>query len=201
MNELKYKLRKEVLKKRIALTEKEIKEKSLIIKERLFHLKEFKNAELIMFYFNFKNEVATWEMMEEAISLGKKVALPKTSMRGGIKPYLIFNLKEDLVPGLFGIPEPKAGAEKEVNPHEIDMVIVPGIVFDRYGHRVGFGRGFYDRFLRSISPQAGESEATSRPFRVGLGFELQIVDTIPADSYDERVDMVITETRIYEAGL
>lgn len=201
MNELKSKIRKGVLKKRITLTEKEIIEKSLLIKEKLFNLEEFKKAGLIMFYSSFKNEVETGEMIEEAIALGKKIALPKTSRQDGIKPYLIFNLKKDLVPGLFGIPEPKAEAKREVNPEEIDMVIVPGIAFDRYGHRIGFGQGFYDCFLRSISPRIGTLEGQSRPFCVGLGFDFQIVDAIPADIYDERVDMVITESRIYEAGL
>lgn len=188
MAKLKEKIRRDLLRKRLALTEEEIREKSLLIKKKLFELKKFKEAEILMFYASFKNEVDTLDMIKEAITLGKDIALPVTLERGEIKPYHIQNLKEDIISGRFGIPEPKVSEEREVNIKEIDMIVVPGIAFDKYGCRIGFGQGFYDRFLHSVSP---------RPFCVGLGFEFQIVDAIPSQSYDEKLDMVITESHIY----
>jgi len=205
MNELKSRIRKKILKKRGALNEREVREKSLIIKERFFRLREFKNAELIMFYASFKNEVRTEEMIEEAMASGKKIVLPVTTPKKEIRPYLILNLKEDLTAGRFGIPEPvpptrwDRADDREVNTKEIDMIIVPGVAFDRKGGRIGFGQGFYDRFLRSISPCASAGQERHRPFCVGLSFEIQVLDNLPLEKYDEKLDMVITESQIYAA--
>jgi 5-formyltetrahydrofolate cyclo-ligase len=203
MKRLKDKIRKEILAKRIALAEKDVREKSLLIKKKLFNLKEFKRAELIMFYASFKNEVRTLEMIEEAISLGKKAALPVTSKQDGtIRPYLIFDIKKDLVPGYRGILEPKISndvkEERKINPEEIDMIIAPGIAFDKKGYRIGFGKGCYDRFLHSISSRTSRGAGLSGPFCAGLAFEIQMVENLPREDYDERVDVVITERQIYE---
>ena len=191
MNENKNSIRKDALKKRRALSDREVREKSLLIKERLFELKEFKKAGLIMFYASFRNEVRTEEMIEEAMALGKKIAFPVTTPEKEMRAYLVFNLKKDLCPGAFGILEPKAISDREVHIKEIDMIIVPGVAFDRRGGRIGFGQGFYDRFLRSISP---------RPFCAGLGFEMQVLESLPLSIHDERLDAVITEKRVYAAN-
>jgi len=190
MNRDKKRIRKEILGKRGALTEREVREHSLLIKEKLFGLREFKDAKLIMFYVSFRNEVRTEEMIEEAMASGKKIALPVTTPKKDMRPYLVFNLREDLAPGCFGIPEPKECPDREVNAKDIDMIVVPGVAFDREGGRIGFGQGFYDRFLHSILP---------RPFCVGLAFELQVLETLPLEKYDETLDAIITERQIYAA--
>lgn len=187
-NEAKGKIRREILGKRLRLAEEEIREKSLLIKDKLFGLNQFQKAKLIMFYASFKNEVRTWEMIEEAISCGKKVGLPVLSKKGDITPYLVRKLSRDVSEGRFGVPEPEPDESCKVNADEIDIVIVPGVAFDRLGRRIGFGKGCYDRFLRSVKPEV---------FCIGLAFEMQMVENIPVEEYDEKVDMVITETNIY----
>lgn len=188
MEEIKVNLRKEMLKRRLALNREEVMEKSLLIKEKLFELSQFKEAGLIMFYAGFKNEVGTDEMMEEAMALGKKIALPVTARTKDIKPYRVSDLKKDLAPGRFGILEPRIEKKSEIGAKEIDLIIVPGIAFDRRGYRLGFGAGCYDRFLHSLSP---------RPFSIGLAFEFQVVPRLPSEGHDEKLEMVITEKRIY----
>jgi len=188
MNRDKKRIRKEILGKRGALTEREVREHSLLIKEKLFGLREFKDAKLIMFYVSFRNEVRTEEMIEEAMASGKKIALPVTTPKKDMKPYLVFNLREDLAPGRFGIPEPKERPDRKVNAKDIDMIVVPGVAFDREGGRIGFGQGFYDRFLNGTVS-----------FCVGLAFELQVVETLPLEKYDETLDAIITERQIYAA--
>ena len=181
-------IRQEMLKRRLALSEQEVREKSFIIKEKLFGLSEFKEAGLIMFYAGFKNEVRTEEMIEESMAVGKRIALPVTASTKEIKPYLVFDLKKDLVPRGFGILEPRIEKKREIDTGEIDLIVVPGIAFDRRGYRLGFGAGYYDRFLHSLSP---------RPFCFGLAYEFQVVPLLPSEGHDEKLDMVITESHIY----
>ena len=78
--------------------------------------------------------------------------------------------------------------DREVDIKKIDMIVVPGVAFDREGGRIGFGQGFYDRFLRGAGP-----------FCVGLAFELQVLETLPLEKYDETLDAIITERQIYAA--
>lgn len=188
MNPAKEKIRRQMLKRRLVLSRLEVKEKSLVIKEKLFKLKEFHRAGLIMFYAAFKNEVDTALMMKEAQALGKKIVLPLTAPDFQIRPYLVFDLEKDLAPSSFGILEPESIRAEEIEPSRIELIILPGIAFDQRGYRLGFGQAFYDRFLSSIS---------LRPFCLGLGYEFQIMAKIPFDAHDEKLDMVITESHIY----
>jgi 5-formyltetrahydrofolate cyclo-ligase len=99
------------------------------------------------------------------------------------------------VQGAYGILEPKMEKDREVDPAQLDIIIVPGVAFDRKGFRIGFGKGFYDRFLETYRDSLGRESKQS--FCIGLAFEMQIVDSLPRDAYDEKVDLVITEDNIY----
>lgn len=190
MNDLKNKIRKEMVEKRDGLSEEAVQEKSRSIKEKLFSLKRFRDAGLVMFYSSFKNEVATGAMISDAISLKKKIALPVTLKKDSmIKPYMVNDPARDCIPGVFGISEPNRDICKEADAGEIDMIVVPGLAFDRKGYRIGFGAGFYDRFIHSIEPHV---------FCAGLAYEIQVTDSVPKEEYDERMDVVITEENIYE---
>ena len=100
----------------------------------------------------------------------------------------IQNPELDLVPGYCKIPEPKEELclKYKTDPVDIDMILLPGSVFDERGGRFGYGGGYYDRFVSS----------TPRAFRIGLAFDLQIIEKAPLQSHDEILDMIITETRI-----
>ena len=151
------------------------------IKERLFDLPEYRSCKVVMFYIAHDNEVETRDMIAESLN-NKKVLVPCTSLESNmIYPVEIENL-ENLERGAFGILEPK---NKKIYAGDIDIIIVPGIAFDLRGYRIGYGKGFYDRFLKDASS-----------LKVGLAFDFQVVDHIMEDVNDVPVDIVITEKRI-----
>ncbi|MFO7872548.1 MAG: 5-formyltetrahydrofolate cyclo-ligase [Candidatus Undinarchaeales archaeon] len=181
---MKHKLRKEQKKTRDGMDKKERYEKSREIKEKLFEMHEFKEAETVLFYSSIKSEVETEEMIKGALKLNKKIALPITNSL--FRTLKAFELKDysELEPGTFGVPEPKQ--KNELVKKDIDLVLVPGVVFDLNGHRIGYGEGYYDNFL---------SKMKDTP-KFGLSFEVQIVEEIPAEPHDVKLNKIITEKRI-----
>ena len=178
-------IRRRILKLRNSLSPEERREKSKQIKEKLFTLFAFKTAKAVLLYAAKGSEVETKEMIEEALSSGKKVGLPIVSEKDLLFSQIL-EFKE-LSPSVFGILEPK----KRYRPlplERIDLVIVPGIAFDPKGNRLGFGRGFYDRFLSKIS---------KRILKIGLAFELQVIsESLPSHRRDVAVNKIITEKRV-----
>lgn len=183
----KRRIREEILSRRDKEPEDLRGKKSRRIKKRLFSLKEFKEAHTILFYYSKGSEVKTKEMMEEALRKGKRVLLPRVRRR---EIYLgeIKDLEKDVEKGSFGILEPKE-ASKKATPKGIDLVILPGIAFDLKGRRVGYGLGYYDRFLRKIP---------KRIPLIGLAYNFQVVKNISGKKHDRKVSKVITETRILQ---
>ncbi len=179
----KQKIRKEILKKTKAYKEELRLRKSLLIKNKLFKTKEFKEAENILFYLAFKGEVETRKMIEDSLKIGKTVLVPVCDMkRKTIVPSKISNLfKEELCIGSYGIERPRK--IRSFSAKDIDLVIVPAVAFDKYNNRLGRGKGYYDRFLKKLS---------SRVKKIGLAFKFQIVDRLPVNLLDQPVDRVIT---------
>jgi 5-formyltetrahydrofolate cyclo-ligase len=185
---MKAKLRNELLSKRNNLSQEEIEAKSRSIKKRLFGLKGFKEARFILFYAAFRSEVKTESMIKEALSSGKRVALPIVSKKGD--RLLISELKDydkELAPGYCNIPEQKKRFHRLKDLDEIDLVILPGVGFDEKGNRLGYGGGFYDRFL------SGTEQSVST---VGLAYEVQIIPEMRRDLHDVKVDRIVTEKRV-----
>ena len=174
-------IRKRLLNIRRYLSREEVLEMSRNIKERLFALSEYKSCKVVMFYIAHDNEVETREMIIESLH-SKKVLIPCTSLeRNMIYPVEIENL-DDLERGAFGILEPR---NKKIYRGDIDVIIVPGIAFDPRGYRIGYGKGFYDRFL--IGTNA---------LKIGIAYDFQIVNRIPEDENDVPVDMIVSEKRV-----
>lgn len=181
-------LRNEILKRRDALPKQIIEEKSQAIASKLFALPDFKGSKVVMSYVSFKSEVNTHQMIREALKMGKKVVVPFTdTVHHKLVPSEIRDMDKELSPSAMGILEPIKEGIRVVNLKEIDIVLVPGSVFDPSGGRVGFGYRYYDNFLKQL-------ETKTR--RVALAYELQIVDRVPMDSHDEYVDFIITEDRV-----
>jgi len=178
-------LRQKLLNERKKINEKEYFKKSHQIKEKLFSLSEFQKAESIMFYVSFNNEVHTHDMIKAALK-EKKVIVPKVREKQ-IVLFEINNFEEIDQKDKFGILQPSKGrmAKKE----EIGLIIVPGVGFDKNGHRLGYGYGYYDRFLENLKIPT-----------IGLAFDFQIVDKLPAYGHDVKMGKVITEKRILEFG-
>lgn len=177
-------LRKEILTLLRHQKEEDRKTKSGLIGEKLLILKEFKEADKILFYMSFDGEVETATMISETQKLGKKVLLPKIDQtRNRIIPAIIRNLKTDLEPGPYGIMQPTKECHTLDDLSEIDLAIVPGVCFDKKNNRLGRGGGYYDRFLSDL-PQDVST--------IGIAFDFQIVESIPnLESHDYPVSAVL----------
>ena len=184
----KKKLRKKIIALRDNLPLEEREKKSKSIHTRLFSLPEFVSANTLAFYVSFKSEVLTETMIRKSLSLGKVVVVPITDLANRrLKLSRIIDYTDDLTPGTWGILEPKPDRIKLIALKEIDLVITPGVVFDKKGCRIGYGGGFYDGLLKSLQKEK---------VPVALAFELQMVEEVPVDNRDEPVDIIVTEKRV-----
>lgn len=187
VNHLKDKIRKETLEKRGSHHTQGGHMHCLDIMDSVVRLPEFASAKRILLYASKGSEVHTNGIIQSALSFGKKVALPVTKKEGKeLALYWIAGL-EELAPGAFGIPEPPEKPETRAMPEEIDLAIVPGVSFDRRGHRIGYGMGYYDSLLSRMKCP-----------KVGLAYEVQIVPHVPDEPHDVAVDKVVTEKEVID---
>lgn len=158
-------------------------EKSLLIKNKLLNMDVFQRASNILFYASFDGEVDTFEMIISSIKLGKTVGLPVVKRDGTqLLPRIIHSFERDLEKGPYGIKQPKINPENEMKI--IDLVIVPGLAFDKKNYRIGRGAGYYDRFLSALSDKI---------YTLGLAFDFQIIERLPQiDQHDVPVKHVLT---------
>ena len=175
-------IRKHVLLNRKEMSKREWEENSQLIYERVVSHHFFLNADEIYCYVDFKNEVGTKKILESAWSCQKKVAVPKI-FGDDMRFYYIEKLDE-LEEGYFGILEPID--TREAKGSNV-LVIMPGAAFDKEKHRIGYGKGFYDKYL----------EKHPNYQTMALAFEMQMVENIPADEYDICPKIIITEEHIY----
>ncbi len=179
-------IRKEILAKRRGLTAEDIQRESHAICQRIQSMEVFQQAEALYAYMDCKGEASVRELMEEAFRQGKRVAVPKVEGRE-MKFYYIQSF-EECEPGYFGIPEPVTGREAS---DEDALMIMPGVAFDGRRHRVGYGKGFYDRYLSRHRKHA----------TIAAALDFQIVDEIPADEYDILPQKVVTGLRTISEGM
>lgn len=183
---MKDRLRKSIEKKRNTLSTSEVLEKSSRIKKRIFEMDLFRDAQTILFYVSYGNEVYTHDMIKESISLGKTVVVPKSVTKNNALILSRLTDWNNLEVGAYNILEPKQEPIEQVDVESIDLIIVPGVVFDESGNRIGHGKGYYDRLL---------NDSQNIP-NIGLAFELQMIDNIESEKHDEKIDVIITEDRI-----
>lgn len=169
-------LRKKALGYRDGLIAVERKQKSAEILRKLEALPEFDEAKHVLLYYPKGSEVETMHLLDRMKD--KKLYLPKLIDDRNFVP-LLYEGNDRLQDGPYGIPEPLS----EQQAPKLDLILVPGVAFDRQGVRLGMGKGFYDRFL---SGQKGV-------LRIGLAFREQILDQLPKEPYDEPVDLIITD--------
>lgn len=183
-------LRKAVLKKRMSLSDIEVLDKSQRIIHTIFNLDKFKNSKNIMCYIDFKKEVSTKRLITEAIAMGKQVSVPYITDikdQNNIMVAAIIRDYELLEKGTYGIYAPQKEGLISMDPNSIDLIIVPGVAFDLNMNRIGYGAGYYDRFLRLLRPDC---------LKVGIAFEIQIIDEIPIETFDIQLDHIVTEDRV-----
>jgi len=184
-------VRHEILGLRDAISQDLRREKSEAIAARFMTLPEYSAAVSILFYVNFRSEVGTRGLIARALKDGKKVLAPKVDRKSHrLKLYEIKDESSDLEAGYMGIYEPVDGRAREASPDEVELVVMPGVGFDPLCRRLGYGGGYYDRLVETLRPGV--------PL-VALAFEAQMVDEIPSEEHDKRVDRIITETRTIAA--
>ena len=180
--EEKKQIRKQIFAARKAHTDAQIEEWSRMIADRVTTLPEYKDAKRILAYADYNHEVMTGFIIEAAWRDGKEVAVPKV-----VGQDMVFYKLTDfaqLEKGYFGIPEPARG---EIVQWEEALMIMPGVAFDRQNHRVGYGGGFYDKYL----------EKHPDLHTIAVAFELQMYRELPFEEHDIKPEKVITEKHIY----
>lgn len=146
------------------------------------------NPKVVFLYASMEEEVDTHAIINYCIQQGIRVALPKVVAKGQHEFYTI-NHREDLVVGAYGLMEPKGDEELSAFPSEEDIIFVPGVVFDESCNRIGFGGGYYDRYLSG-----------SEGYFIALAYNYQIIQHIDVEETDIPMDRIITDKRIIEGG-
>lgn len=181
-------LRKQILKIRNEMSYAERRAKSGQILSALSDMELYKRADTILFYIDYQSEVMTTPLIVHALSQGRQVYLPKVT--GTEMDFYQIHDILDLREGYKGIREPEGGALFE-NAQTDMLMVMPGAVFDRHCHRIGYGKGFYDRYLGRM-----QQKKIKIPV-VALCFACQMLDEIPYEAHDIMPDMVLTENNLY----
>ena len=172
-------LRRAISEKKSAMTAAEIERRSAALADKLFSTAQYRQAKSVYAYLAFNQEVRTRPIITRAWADGKRVAVPKVI--GDDMVFVWLDSFDDLVTGGFGVPEPAKGGP--VADAGTALVLMPGLAFDREGHRVGYGGGYYDRYL---STHPGHT-------KVALCYGFQLLDAIEAEEHDIPADLVITD--------
>jgi len=179
-------IRKRIQKKRDKLSECARFTRSTSIADRLMGLGCYKDSKEILAYYPFRSEIDTTIIIRRALKQQKKVILPRFNGKD-LDLYYIKDLSNDLRCGSFDIMEPIPSECTPASYKDTDIVLVPGVSFDRDLNRLGYGGGFYDKLLEKLPAYL---------LRIALAFDLQIVDNIPVMEHDLKVDIIITEKEI-----
>lgn len=188
-------LRMEILSRRDALPEELRKHYSERIRKTLTGSRIFELASQVLAFVSFGSEVDTLPVMEDAWERGKEVYCPRVE-GDTLCFYRVFSMR-DLEPGYRGILEPAAGLKPYVRDGMAPvLLLMPGTVFDRARNRIGYGKGFYDRFLDGCT----RCKEADRFITVGLAYSVQIAEEVPYETHDYKPDYVITETEVLDNG-
>ena len=178
-------LRKQYKQIRNQLTLAQVQNNSEKIATQLFETAFWKNSTVVMLYLSFQSEVMTDMIYQRGWQEGKTMLMPICSTQDGIMIMSKVTSFAQLEQNRYGIRELPETLQQIVAPETIDLCLIPGIVFDNYGNRLGFGAGYYDRYLAKISPQVP---------RIALAHSCQIYDGIlPTDQYDLPMHYMLTE--------
>jgi len=178
-------IRKEILAKRESQDSEIRAAHSRSITRTLLSHKSFQSAHKILIYLSKDGEVDTDKLLGRAFELGKWVCVPVVDRKSGeLRVSELPGPATSFRVGSFGVREPEEEDLNFITLDQIDLVVIPGLAFDRQGGRIGYGKGYYDRLLRRLG---------SRVPRIALTFDFQILDTVPQDGNDVRVDAIITE--------
>lgn len=180
--ENKKELRKRILNIRSSMSLEDAEKNSNIILDKIINMNIYKQSKLVFVYMDFNKEVMTSKLMEHMLCDKKRLVIPYTNTKNIALIPSEITKQTDLKLNSFGYYEPVT--IRPIDPKEIDLVIVPGLVFDKQLNRIGFGKGYYDRILVKLKPSA---------FKMALAHEFQVLESIPAEEHDIKMDMIVTE--------
>lgn len=181
LHEQKTLLRKELRQRLAAQKPAEREEQSRKILKQLFDHPRFQKAGSVFFYVAQRWEVETRPILDKVQERGKRAFVPRIDPTKKLIQMIEIRSLDELCPGSYGILEPSHDIKRLGDPKSLDLAVIPGVGFDRQGGRLGRGEGYFDRFL---------SEAL-RTYKIGLAFECQVVEHIPREAHDARVDEVL----------
>ncbi|HJA93897.1 MAG TPA: 5-formyltetrahydrofolate cyclo-ligase [Candidatus Eisenbergiella merdipullorum] len=187
LSEEKRKLRQRAVRRRSGLSgeEREFAGKQILC--TLCSLPQYRSAARLLTYVSLGDEAPTWGLIRTALSEGKQVYCPRVEEAGRMSFYRIRSTDE-LEPGFHGIWEPPAKEMQKYRPGPHDLIIMPGTAFDRKRGRLGYGGGYYDRFLQTLGENSVE--------KIALCFSCQVMEDLPQDVTDIRPDLIVTEQEI-----
>lgn len=176
-------LRQQMIAARKALGSEERATRSRMAQKALLEAEEWTRAACVLLYLPVRGEVETGLLAETALDQGKRLLLPRVEKAAHrLWLHVWSGAVDELIAGAYGISEPRPDLAR-VEPAEVDLVVVPGVAFDRHGNRLGYGGGYYDRALPGME----------RALKVGLGFAFQVVEGLPAEAHDVRLDGLATD--------
>ena len=185
MNTDKFAVHREMKLRRNSMNMEDVLKSSRAIEDRLFACNEYSECQNVMFYLSCGNEVRTDEMIVRSLKERKSVYVPRLiKKQRRMEVCEVTSMDQQFEVGTYDISEPCEINPKVLPPLEIDAVIAPGLVFDRSGRRIGFGGGYFDWLLKQLQ---------KKTLRLALAYEFQIIDSVPQDSWDERVQKIFTE--------
>lgn len=185
----KERLRKRVLAAHKGLARGRVEVGGQAILEKVLGLEAYRRAKLVHTYVSSKeNEVDTRALIGTCLAQGKRVAVPVVMPSAKTMGHALIDGLDQLVVGPWGLAQPDPAAARWLPAKaRIDLVVVPGLAFDRRGHRIGRGGGYYDRFLAQV-----------QTVKIGLCYDELVLDYIPGEPHDVPVDMVVAETATYQ---
>ena len=185
----KERLREKYLDMRKNIDVSKVKEASTQIIDYFLELPEFNKTKNILCYISYRNEVNTYPLIKKLAKDEKKEVFAPYCIKEEkrLEIALVRDLDKDVAPGAYGIPEPRKELRGYHSIDQVDLVVVPAVAFSRNGFRVGYGGGYYDRFLDRLNDDV---------ITVGFTYDKLLFDTVPKDEHDRSVDIVITDTEI-----
>jgi len=171
---------------------------SATITERLLQLPAYRQASAVLGYMNFGAEFASELWVKQALAEGKRLALPRVNHHTNhLDLYWVEDMENQLTAGLWGIREPVVDrCERLNNPNEVEFALLPGVAFTRDGARLGYGGGFYDKLLIQLDSRDGAHQ----PALVAAAFAMQIVEQLPQEATDIKVEWLVTESETIDCG-
>ena len=185
IREYKRSLREKYKKIRAAIPDEERAAKNAAIAERFLRLHQYQSCRTLLIYVSIGTEADTLELIRSALADGKRVAVPKSYPQTRQMRFFSINSADELSPGVYGVPEPDETLCEQITDFDRCLCVVPALTYDLQGYRMGYGKGYYDRFLNDFTG-----------YTVGITFSECLSRYLPRGRFDAAVDLIVTDKRI-----